>query len=595
MEKESSKKITFPIKVVFDYYWQSMRPYKWRAVLIFMAYGLATLLSNVVQPLVFRKIVDLISSGTLEKSLVQTDLWFWFWCFVGVTILYQFFYRTGDFFISFLESKVMKNLADRAFSDIHRHSYRFFSDTFSGSLVAKSKRFVASFENLFDISVYSFWMTFIGVSGMLVTLFALAPILAWILLVWVVLYVWFSWWIMRKKTPYDEALSKEDSKLTAHLSDVLSNILTVKTFAREQGEKASFAKTTAKWEETRHTSQRFRNTVFAYQTLMLGGLEVVITGIALHLWLRGDLSSGTVVMTQWYMMSLFGAMFQMNRSFGRFVQSLAEASEMIEIFETPTDVSDNKHTQKIRSIQGEVALQHLTFAYADGLPVFQDLSVRFASGEKVGIVGSSGAGKSTLTKLLLRFLDPHSGAVLLDGVDIRTLAQTDVRKMIAYVSQDATLFHRSLRDNIVYGKPDATDANIIEAAQKAHAHEFIEKMSKGYDTLVGERGVKLSGGERQRVALARAILKDAPILILDEATSSLDTVSEKLIQDALDVLMQDKTVLVIAHRLSTVRKMDRIIVLEQGTIAEEGTHDTLLAIDGAYANLWKRQTDGFIE
>ena len=608
MSECSKKKISFPVSVIFRYYWQSMRPYKWQVVLTFVTYGLATLTANVLSPLVFRKIIDIVSAGGADRAMLANDLWWWFGAFVAIMVVYQSLYRAGDFFILTAQSDTMKNLADQSFNDLHRHSYRFFSESFSGSLVAKSKRFVGNFETMYDSIIFSFWMTFVQVAGMLVSLFVLAPSIAWFLLLFVVTYVWFSWWVMRKKTPYDEQSAEEDSKLTAALSDVFSNILTVKTFSNEQKEKQSFAETSTRWERARRKSWNFQNLAITGQVVLLVILEIASVGIALHLWLQGSITSGTVVMIQWYMGFLFGALFQLNRVFGRFVRSLAEASEMIEIFETPTEVEDITEPRKLERVNGELALRDLTFQYADGTSaggasngaaevrnVFENLSVTFKAGEKVGIVGTSGSGKSTLTKLLLRFLDPSSGAVTLDGTDIRELAQADVRRVIAYVPQEPALFHRSLRENIAYGRPDATLDEIVHAAKLAHAHEFIEKLSQGYETLVGERGVKLSGGERQRVAIARAILKDAPILILDEATSALDTVSEQYIQEALDILMQGRTTLVIAHRLSTVRKMDRILVFEDGVIVEEGTHDQLVTQGGTYAGFWNRQTSGFID
>jgi ATP-binding cassette subfamily B protein len=274
--------------------------------------------------------------------------------------------------------------------------------------------------------------------------------------------------------------------------------------------------------------------------------------------------------------------------------AFADAGEMAGILERPLDVADPKTPVKLGIVRGEVSFDDVGFRYQGNQSVISDFSLTIRSGEKVALVGSSGAGKSTITKLLLRLFDVTSGSVKIDGIDVRDMAQDDLRAHIAFVPQDPVLFHRTLMDNIRYGRRDATDEEVIEAARKAHCHEFIERLSKGYETYVGERGVKLSGGERQRIAVARAILKNAPILVLDEATSSLDSESEALIQDALNVLMQGKTVIAIAHRLSTIMHMDRILVIEGGRIADQGTHQELLSREGLYQKLWNIQAGGFL-
>jgi ATP-binding cassette subfamily B protein len=594
--KQPEVKKVYPLATIARSYWKSMRPYRANVFGAFAAYGLAVSLASVVQPLFFRNIVDTISAAVPGDEISVAKIWKWFWYLAGIMAAYQTCFRFGDVLYSATKIRIIKNIADRTFADLHRHSYRFFSETFSGSLVAKSKRYVMGFESLYDSVMFSFWMVAVQVAGIIVSLMILVPWVAAVFAVWIAGYVWLSWKVMRMKTVYDDEAAQEDSNLTARLSDAMSNVLTVKTFAREGFEQEAFAEVTSRWDDARRKSARFQNNFFAVQVILLGLLELVAIGFSISLWNKGLMTLGTVVLVQWYAATVFMVIFQLTHVFANFVRGLADSSEMIDIFETPTDIADPIQPKSLpKLLQGTFVFQDVDFRYAGGASVFEKFSVAFRSKEKVGIVGSSGAGKSTITKLLLRFLDPVSGSIALDGIDIRDFRQEDLRKTIAYVSQDASLFHRSLKENIAYGNPDATNEAIIAAAKKARAHEFIERLEKGYATLVGERGVKLSGGERQRVALARAILKDAPILVLDEATSSLDTVSEKLIQDALDELMRDKTVIVIAHRLSTVRKMDRILVLEGGKIVEDGSHEKLLIQHGVYANLWKHQTDGFIE
>ena len=282
----------------------------------------------------------------------------------------------------------------------------------------------------------------------------------------------------------------------------------------------------------------------------------------------------------------------------QFEQALLDISPMAEILAKPDLVLDKPHAPALTVSRGEISIQDMTFAYLEeskDTQVFSSMTLKIPGGQRVGLVGPSGGGKTTITKLLLRFTDIQSGSICIDGQDIAGVTQDSLRSRISYVPQEPFLFHRTVRDNIAYGKLDAMDAEIISAAKKAHAYDFIQQLPQGLDTLVGERGVKLSGGQKQRIAIARAILKDAPILILDEATSALDSESEKLIQSSLNELMKSRTSLVIAHRLSTISKLDRIIVLDDGKIIEDGTHSELLKHDGMYARLWSHQSGGFIE
>lgn len=557
-------------------------------------YACASIL-NISKPLIYRRMVDILTQAGDDRLLVANQLFTQLWLLALVILLIQVFFRAGDYSIVRSEVGVMKELMNRVFSEMERHSYKFFSDNFSGSLIAKAKRFVGSFEALFDAIVFTVWMTFVNLTSILVVMFFIKPILGFIFLTWLMVYLPIVIWLVRKQIPYDSKAAKENSAVIARFSDVISNILTMKMFSATTREKAKFREQVNQESDAVYRSWIFKNKVFIIQAGFLSVLEVIGMYVALRLWIVGTISSGTIVLVQMYIASIFAQVLHLGRMISRLMKNVADAEEMVEIFELEHDIADPEHPEELRVNKGDILMDNITFRYGESAPVFEGFSFHIQAGEKVGLVGTSGAGKSTITKLLLRFVDPQSGAIRIDGQDIKNIRQDDVRSVIAYVPQDPALFHRTLRENIAYGKPDATEEEIIIAAKKAHAHEFIMQLEKGYETLVGERGVKLSGGERQRVALARAILKDAPILILDEATSSLDTVSEKLIQDALDELMMNKTVMVIAHRLSTIRKMDRIIVLENGSIIEEGNHDGLVASDGAYANLWKHQTDGFIE
>ena len=394
---------------------------------------------------------------------------------------------------------------------------------------------------------------------------------------------------------YDIAKAEADSAVSGRLADVFSNIFALKVFSASSYEKDSFNEVTDNEKKHRGKAWNFGNIQDALQATLMMVVQAVVLYFIVKNWIAGTMTTGTLVLIQTYMIVIFERLWDLGKATTKFMESTADMKEVIDIFEIVPDILDPENPEALKTKEGEIEFKNVSFVYDSGQKVFTDFSLKIKPGERIGLVGHSGAGKSTITKLLLRFVDVSSGEILIDGQDIRLVLQEDLRQVISYVPQEPVLFHRSVKENISYSRRDASDEMVIESAKKAHAHEFILKLKQGYDTLVGERGVKLSGGERQRVAIARAMLKDSPILILDEATSSLDSISESLIQDAFNELMKGKTTIVIAHRLSTVQKMDRIIVLENGSIKEDGTHKELLEKNGTYADLWNHQTGGFLD
>ncbi len=394
---------------------------------------------------------------------------------------------------------------------------------------------------------------------------------------------------------YDLIVSETDSKTTGLLSDDITNHNAIQLFTSTGFEARAFKKQTneqAKWTKF---SWNLSGVVDAVQASLLFIVEFLLFYFAVNYWKMGLITIGTFVLIQVYFISLGGRLWDFSRIIRDFYQAFADAKEMVDIMLLPHEIKDIPQAQTLQVTKGRIEFRDVTFGFNSTREVLSKLSTIIEGGQKVALIGPSGAGKSTFIRLILRLYDLAGGAILIDNTDIHTITQDSLRENISLVPQDPVLFHRSLMENIRYGRKNATDAEVYEAARLAHCDEFVQSLPLKYETFVGERGIKLSGGERQRIAIARAILKNAPILILDEATSSLDSESESLIQDALDVLMKGKTTIVIAHRLSTIRKMDRIIVMDGGRIIEDDTHDELLKNEnGLYGRLWKFQAGGFI-
>lgn len=592
--KKKDPLISFGVGRIFKYYWPHIKEYRFAIGAYFFVYAGAVILSDIVAPFAYKGLIDVIEQG-VDAPLASEQAFYWVVVLGVFILLYNILYRAGDFLLSYSQSHILKRVNDCAFARLGDHSYTFFTEHFSGSLVAKVKRFARAFEILQDESIFTLWFGLLRLGGIFVVLLVVMPWLAVFFFGWCVVYVGLIFYFIKKKTPLDLARATEDSRVTGVLSDALANIVSIKAFASRRREQEYFEVATTREERARRRAWNFQNTQFLAQTVLLGLLEVFGMYFVVRLWLAGEVSAGTVMLVQMYLTGLFGQLFNLGKSFTKITQALTDASEMVDILDAKPDIIDPIIPELIRVSRGAVQFENIDFSYGQGKAVFKNFSLSVKPGEKIGIVGHSGAGKTTIIKLLLRFMDVNGGAITLDGQDIRNITQDDLRSCIAYVPQDPGLFHRTLRENIAYGNPAASQEEIVAVAKQARAHAFITRTPLGYETLVGERGVKLSGGERQRVAIARAILKNAPILVLDEATSALDSESELAIREALDALMKNKTTLVVAHRLSTVQKMDRIIVIEDGEIVEQGSHKELLLKKGRYYDFWQQQTDGFIE
>lgn len=580
---------------ILKYVWPEIKKYKWSFFGVFILFGLGVVIASIINPLIYKEIIDLIA-GTPIQEINASSLFFLIFLYFGGLFAYNVFFRAGDYLDGYFQVNVMRNLNNLAFDKLLKHSYKFFSNNFSGALVAKVKRFSGSFETAHDIVAINIWLAIVHLAGVFIILFYKIPVLGWILMAWTLIYGFLTFFFIKYKIKYDLLEAEADSQVTASLADTITNILNLKIFSAAFKEIKSFANVTKSASEKGLRAWNFANFQNTIQGFLTFVLQATILYVAIKFLLAGKISLGMVVLVETYAVGIFERLWNLGRSSAKLFKAFSNMQEMIDVFEQKIDILDPEKPEIPKIKGGHINFNNVTFAYTkDNKDVFANFNLDIKPGERVGLVGHSGSGKTTITKLLLRFVDVQKGQILIDGQNIAKIRQDDLRSSISYVPQEPILFHRTIRENIAYSRPEATDDEIIEAAKKAHAHEFIVNLPNGYDTLVGERGIKLSGGERQRVAIARVMLKNAPILVLDEATSSLDSISENYIQEALGELMKGKTTIVIAHRLSTIQKMDRIVVLENGKIAEDGSHKNLLAKKGVYYDLWTHQAGGFIE
>lgn len=543
-------------------------------------------------------IVDRVQASPVSADQVLPVFGPYVLALLVVNAVGQTLSKLQDYSVYKLEINGDYQLSRLCFDTLSNQSMTFHNSRFGGSLVSQTSRFVSGYSGLVDVVTYSLWPTLASIVLTVGILAPIAPLFVAILVMMLVLYVVIAYGMYRRILPLSAEASRAQNKLSGVLSDAVTNILAVKTYGREDYERGLF--TTADREAMAAENVNMRATMrrgFTTSALITAIMFVVsIFVVGGNAWF--GISAGTLVMMFTYTYNLtmrfnyFNSMMQrINRAFG-------DAAEMTRVLDEPTLVADDADAKPLAVTEGRIDFENLRFRYPDAPKddyVFEDLNLHIPAGQRVGLVGRSGSGKTTLTKLLLRLDDVQEGRVLVDGQDVSHCTQQSLRRQVAYVPQEALLFHRSIRENIAYGKPDATEEEIRRAAEEANALEFIERLPDGFDTMVGERGVKLSGGQRQRVAIARAILVDAPILVLDEATSALDSESEALVQGALENLMRGRTSIVVAHRLSTVASLDRIVVLAHGEVVEDGTHHELVERGGEYASLWNRQTGGFLE
>jgi ATP-binding cassette subfamily B protein len=555
--------------------------------------GLGNLLIFYAPPLV---VARLLGRVTGDEPLTLARVWPSVALLAALWLAGEVIWRLAGFTIARVEVRSMEALYVEALDELLAKDVAFFHDNFAGSLTKRALGYARRFEDVFDVLSFSVTAHLIALTVVGVVLWSYSPLLVLVLTGMLGATLTIVLPRIRQRQALVHAREAASNVLAGHLADSIANAEAVRAFARESDEAAVHArnvfdfgaKTLRTWDY-----QNFRiDTITAPMYVATNTL-----GLAVALTTHGTTGASleAVFVTFSYYAASTRVMWEFNRIYRTLEGALTDAAQFADLLLDPPVVVDAPAPEPFAPRDFGLELRHVSFAYAPALPrLFEDLSLAIPAGTKVGFVGRSGGGKTTLTRLLLRFSDVNQGRILIGGVPIDSVPQGALRSLIAYVPQDPSMFHRSIADNIRFGRPGATDNEVREAARLAHAAEFIEALPGGYETLVGERGVKLSGGQRQRVAIARAILKNAPILVLDEATSALDSESEGLIQDALWTLMKGRTAIVIAHRLSTVRRMDELVVLDRGRVIERGAHGALLAGDGVYAALWARQSGGFL-
>lgn len=561
--------------------------------LMFVTQIIFAVLTTTIAPIFVSQLLTSIANGTATLSSSM-----------GLLIGYAIILILGDVIIirvtialAFITERRMQTTVDeQVFNHLTHKSLTYHSNRMSGGLVSDKTKLFGSVERFWDTVIFT-------VTPIVATVISVCTALAFIFwqfsVILAVLSTIIIFIIIKAQSsiaPISRRVSEKGSTATAYFADVVSNISAVKAFAGEKAEIRRYHGLLKDWGNESLKEMKSVLIVTGSFGVLMVVMNTLAFGAAIIATQYQIASIGTVYLVIIYTLNVVSQLWAVGNTTRAFIRIVGDAGSMISTLDEPIDLVDPENPKKLVVTNGQIEFKNVTFTHDENeQALFKDFSLTINPGEKIGLVGESGSGKTSLTRLLLRFSDVENGHILIDGQPIDSVTQQDVHESIAYVAQEPSLFHRSLSANIAYGRPDASPEEIKHAAKLSHSLEFIDNLPKGFDTLVGERGVKLSGGQRQRVAIARAILKDAPILVLDEATSALDSHSEKLIQDALTELMKNRTSIVIAHRLSTIAKLDRIVVLDKGRIVEEGTHTELLSMNGTYANLWSHQSGGFLE
>ena len=572
----------------FTFLLNSIKPFKF-----YVGLHLIVVLYNAIDlslwPYISKLLVDKLTLTPHEQAF--SAAWPLGLLLIFFTFLPGIIWRFSDYAWMHLTPLMKKKITNDAMDYTLQHSHNFFQNNFSGSLANKVRDLAGSTPPILARILYSFVNVILSLIIAFFTLFYIHKLFAYALIIWAVIFILLALRISKITTPMSIAVSDQQTKIMGNLVDVLSNVMNVRFFTRSRHELNRINTF-----QDDYTKLFKRRNIVLIKFHLLSAFSFSIyyaVGIFALIWLysKGQVTLGDFLLLFTINNWIIHLMWMSANELNSFLEDVGTVNQALSVINQSLQIVDNKDAKALQVKRGEIVFENVDFHYyKDLVPLFANKNLVIKAGQKVGLVGHSGGGKTTFVNLILRLFDVSSGRILIDGQDIFKVTQESLRNSIGLIPQDPSLFHRTLLENISY----SNEGDVIEAAKKSHSHEFIENLPQGYESLVGERGIKLSGGQRQRIAIARAFLKNAPILILDEATSQLDSITENLIQDSLTNLMQNKTTIVIAHRLSTLKNMDRILVFDKGKIIEDGSHQELLDLNGSYKKLWDSQVGGFL-
>lgn len=579
-------------KTITAFLWHFIKQQRIGFFIIFIT-ALVWSANEVLFPYFLKLIINAVTNFKGDRAHIYSVLALPLTALVIIWLIMEVSMRTQGLTIIKTFPRFRANIRAEVYAYIKQHSHQYFSDHFAGSIAKKLADLPTSSQAVMEFFCFNSAPVIVGFVIALVLMYLTQPLFAGILLLWFCLHMGFTLLFLRVGNEHWETHSEAVATLSGNIVDVLTNILSVRLFARGNYERQYLQ--TFQNDEIQKANQAMWTMEIMRFCQGIFGLSLIFSMIffLIHGWIDGWVSAGDFSLIGMLSFWMLGMVWFLSYQMSVFMREAGAISEALSLINVGHDIVDSPDAKPLVVKNGEVRFEAVTFAYQKN-KIFQQLQVSIAGGQKIGLVGFSGSGKSTFVNLILRSYDLTSGQILIDQQNIAHVTQNSLREHIAMIPQEPSLFHRSLMENIRYGRLEATDEEVIAAAKLAHCDEFITQLTEGYQSLVGERGVKLSGGQRQRIAIARAILKNAPLLILDEATSSLDSVTEKIIQESLQYLMHGRTTIVIAHRLSTLADMDRILVFQQGQIIEDGTKEDLLRAEGHFAQLWNMQTNGFL-